>query len=143
MDPTPRSLDDAPGRMTGMALNEGDQEKVPPELTATDCYERIWLWHRANGAEKATKRQLSSNNMRQYLALLPELPTDSDAEPEDIDFLFREVLNGTFEWSYHEEDSRGIKMAAYAFHGVEKQHHGDMGQLAYSAARSSLNDLKS
>ena len=50
---------------------------------------------------------------------------------------------GTFEWSYREEDTDGIKMAEYAIHGVEKQHHGDMTALGAGAAESTLNRLKS
>jgi hypothetical protein len=125
-----------------MGLNEGDQDNVPPELIARDCYERIWAWHRTSGEDEAQKQGLAPDHMEKYLAILVELPPDSDATFEDMDFLFREVLNGTFEWSYHQEDSHGIKMAAYAFHAIDKQHQGDMAALEDSAANSTLTRLK-
>jgi hypothetical protein len=43
------------------------------------------------------------------------------------------------EQSYHEEDEHGIKLAAYAFHGVEQGRYGDIGALAEVASTSSLN----
>jgi hypothetical protein len=121
-----------------MALDPSDQEKVPPDLSARDCYERIWGWHRTHGADEAQKVMLAPDHMNLYLAILPELPTVQDALSEDMDFLFKEVLNGSFEWSYQIEDDHGVKMAAYAFHAVDKEHHGDMAALEDSAAASTL-----
>lgn len=57
-----------------MGLNLGDQEKVPADLTARDCYERIWEWHRAHGETVASER-LDGPGLDRYLAILPELPT--------------------------------------------------------------------
>lgn len=124
-----------------MGLNLGDQEKVPADLTARDCYERIWEWHRAHG-ETVVSERLDDPALDRYLAILPELPTVQDASNEDLAFLFHEVLTGTFEWSYHEEDSQGIKMAAYAFHAVDNSYDGDLSAVADAASRSELIRLK-
>jgi hypothetical protein len=125
-----------------MGLADGDLEKVPPELTAHDCYDRIWKWHRTFGEQEARRRELPPDDRDRYLGILAELPTDTDALPEDVDFLFFEVLTGEFEWSYHVEDSDGVKMAAYAEHGAEKNHGNDWAALGKSAKRSALNRLK-
>lgn len=128
--------------MVAMALDPSDQEKVPPDLSARDCYERILSWHETNGEAAARKANLRSDHLATYLAILPELPTVQDATLEDMAFLFREVLVGTFEWSYQIEDDHGIKLAAYAFHAVKDQHGGEMPALEDAAAESPLNRLK-
>jgi hypothetical protein len=125
-----------------MGLNLEDQEKVPADLTARDSYERIWEWHRAHGETVASER-LDGPALDRYLAILPELPTVQDASDEDLAFLLHEVLTGTFEWSYHEEDGQGIKIAAYAFHAVDTSYGGDLSAVANAASRSELTRLKS
>ena len=39
-----------------------------------------------------------------------------------MDFIFREVLMGLMEWSCHDEDEFGIKMAAYAHFAINKKY---------------------
>ncbi len=125
-----------------MALEPGDTEKVPPDLTARDCYERIWSWHRTKGDAEASQQGLASDHLALYRSILVELPTETDATLEDRAFLFKEVLNGSFEWSYQIEDDHGIKIAAYAFRGLELQHGGEMPALNDAAAESLLSRLK-
>ena len=124
-----------------MGLNLGDQEKVPDDLTARDCYERIWEWHRAHGETIAPER-LDGPALDRYLAILPKLPTEQDASEDDLAFLVNEVLTGTFEWSYHEDDGHGIKMAAYAFHAVDKAYGGNIAAVMEAATQSVLTRLK-
>ena len=53
-----------------------------------------------------------------YLSALVELLTEQDPTPDDMASLFWEINSGVFEWSFHDEDEYGIKMAAYAQHGA-------------------------
>jgi len=132
-----------------MPLEDGDLEKVPSDLTARESYARICAWHRSNGAQQVQEREkefknlgLPTNSVTSYLRILAELPTDVEASDADMDFVFDEVVTSTFEWSYHCEDERGIKMAAYAFHAIDKRYEGSLEATAASARESKLAHLK-
>jgi len=45
-----------------------------------------------------------------------------------MDFIFREVLMGLMEWSCHDEDEFGIKMAAYAHFAINKKYGNPQSQ---------------
>jgi hypothetical protein len=131
-----------PYSLGGMASDPGDAPTVPPELTVADCYERIVAWHRTTGDRLADER-LAAEWLPVYRAILAGLPEVGDASPADVAFLFKEVLNGTFEWAYNEKDENGIPMAAYAEHGIGKAGIGDMNAVAELASTSRLASLNS
>jgi hypothetical protein len=124
-----------------MALDPADQAKVPAELTVEESYERIRTWHRTTGDRLADER-LAAEWLLVYRAILAALPDAGDAAPADVAFLFREVLNGTFEWACHDEDENDVPMAAYAEHGIAKAGIGDMNAVSELAGTSSLQQLK-
>jgi len=104
-----------------MGLYKGELEKVQENFGERDCYERIYKWYMSYRLDRVLKRDkigrkidvqdiLAYRNLRHALAIFsPDI-----ASQEDMDFIFREVIAGLMEWSYHEEDEFGIKMAAYA-----------------------------
>ncbi|RZN37194.1 MAG: hypothetical protein EFT35_06790 [Methanophagales archaeon ANME-1-THS] len=57
-----------------------------------------------------------------YLDLVDALPSPKKATQEDMDFVFGEVISMLMEWSYHEADEYGIKIAAYAHFALDKQY---------------------
>lgn len=97
------------------------------EMTATECYSHILEWHRKEGTRMVRERMAKgagdptrhSDWDSRYLAILGKLPSPSDANPEDMALLFREVISGSFEWAYHQSDSHGIEIHEYAHRGRE------------------------
>jgi len=118
-----------------MGLYKGDLEKVPENFSVRDCYERIYRWHMKYGLDRALKPDeigrrinvedfLAYRNLKHALAIFsPDI-----ASQEDMDFIFREILIGLMEWSYHEEDEFGIKMAAYAQFAINKKYGNSQSQ---------------
>ena len=91
-----------------MGLYKGDLEKVPENFSVRDCYERIYRWHMKYGLDRALKPDeigrrisvedfLAYRNLRKALAMF----SPDTASQEDMDLIFREVLMGLMEWSYH------------------------------------------
>lgn len=60
-----------------------------------------------------------------YLDLVDALPSPKKATQEDMDFVFSAVISALMEWSYHETDEYGIKIAAYAHFALNKQYAKD------------------
>jgi len=118
-----------------MGLYKGDLEKVPENFSIKDCYERIYRWHMSDGLDRVLKRDkmgrkidvedfLACRNLRLALAIFsPDI-----ASQKDMDFIFREVIGGLMEWSYHEEYEFGIKMAAYAQFAINKKYGNSQNQ---------------
>lgn len=106
-----------------MGLNPGDLEKVPKEMSVKECYERIYNWHKKYGKRKVKKRYERDNAYdKAYLGLVDVLPSANKASEEDMNFVFDNVISMLMEWSYHEEDEYGIKIAAYAHFAANKQY---------------------
>jgi hypothetical protein len=116
--------------------------EVPSALSARACYERILAWHRTAGEQEARKRIQTQKYLATYLRVLAALPPINSASEEDLDFLFVEVLTSTFEWSYSDEDSYGIKIANYARHAVDSRYASGLEQAREVAQGSALNSLK-
>jgi len=106
-----------------MGLYKGDLEKVPENFSIKDCYERIYRWHMSDGLDRILKgRKVDRDYFASYAMLRFRLPPPGSVSQEDMDFIFREVLMGLMEWSYHEEDEFGIKMAAYAEFAINRKY---------------------
>ena len=106
-----------------MALNPGDLEKVPKEMSVKECYERIYNWHKKYGETRVREKYEHDDAYSQaYLDLLNTLTLPDKATQNDMDFVFGEVISMLMEWSYHEEDEYGIKIAAYAHFALNKQY---------------------
>ena len=111
-----------------MGLYKGELEKAQENFSVRDCYERIYKWYMSYRLDRVLKRDkigrkidvqdiLAYRNLRHALAIFsPDI-----ASQEDMDFIFRKVIAGLMEWSYHEEDEFGIKMAAYAQFAINKK----------------------
>jgi len=97
-----------------MGLLPGDLEKVSKDMSVKECYVRIYTWHKKYGKKKIKEKQLQEAHAKRYSKLLDDLPTPQKATESDMNFVFGEVIYGLMEWSYHEEDAFGIKIAAYA-----------------------------
>lgn len=106
-----------------MGLNPGDLEKVPREMSTKECYERIYDWHKKYG-KKRVKEKYGRDDAysRAYLDLIGKLPPPAKATQADMDFIFGEVISMLMEWSYHEEDEHGVKIAAYAHFALNKKY---------------------
>jgi hypothetical protein len=106
-----------------MALNPGDLEKVPKGMSVKECYERIYNWHKKYGKTRVKERYGRDDAYSEaYLDLLNILTSLDKATQNDMDFVFGEVISMLMEWSYHEEDEYGIKIAAYAHFALNKQY---------------------
>jgi len=112
-----------------MGLYKGDLEKVPENFSVRDCYERIYRWHMKYGLDEILKpdsigRRVNAEDLLAYrnLRLALAMFSPDTASQEDMDFIFREVLKGLMEWSYHREDEFGIKMGAYAHFAINKKY---------------------
>jgi hypothetical protein len=126
-----------------MGLNEGDLEKVPENFSIKECYERIYKWHMSLGLERISERdgirRLDEEYILAYRNLiraLAQFPPDI-ASQEDTDFIFREVIMGLMEWSYHKEDEFGIKMGAYAHFAINKKYGNLQNQKFQKSYRES------
>lgn len=97
-----------------MGLLKGDLEKVPRNMSVEECYKRIYQWHKRNGKKKMNEKQLQGTYSKRYLKLLNGLPKPETASKSDMNSVFGEVIWGLMEWAFHEEDTYGIKIAAYA-----------------------------
>lgn len=108
-----------------MGLLPGDLEKVPENFSRKDCYRRIYEWHKKFGRQKIKEKYKRENAYsKAYLDLLEKLPHPEDVSDECMDFIFGEVIYMLMEWSYHETDEYGIKMAAYAHFAINKKYSG-------------------
>ena len=122
-----------------MALLAGDLEKVPPELTMRECYQRIYEWHKRYGVTQIRTRYARDDAYsRIYAELVKCLPVPPVASDTDMAFVFGEVIYMLMEWAYHEEDDKGIKMAAYAHFAVNNWFGGSLEQLRDQAQKSRL-----
>ena len=112
------------GRGVRMGLLPGDLEKVPQNLSIRDCYKRIYEWHKKYGRQRlVVKREIKDAYSKAYLALLEKLPHPDEVSESCMNFIFGEV-NMLMEWSYHEQDEHGIKMAAYAHFAISRRYKG-------------------
>ena len=126
-----------------MGLNEGDLEKILDNFSIKECYERIYKWHMSYGLERILERNelrrldekdiLAYRYLRFTLALFPP----DNVSQEDMDFIFREVIMGLMEWSYHKEDEFGIKMGAYAHFAINKKYGNLQNQKFQKSYRES------
>jgi len=107
-----------------MGLSTEDLVKVPKGMSVRECYERIYNWHKKYGESRLKEKYRRDNAYsRAYLRLLDFLPLPNKASDEDMDFIFGEVISNLMEWSYHEEDDYGIKIAAYAHFALNKKYN--------------------
>jgi len=128
-----------------MGLYKGDLEKVPENFSVRDCYERIYKWHMSYRLDRALKpdkigRRINAEDLLAYrnLRLAFHGFSPDVASQEDMDFIFREVITGLMEWSYHEEDEFGIKMGAYAHFAINKKY----GNLQNQEFKKSYRESK-
>lgn len=105
-----------------MGLSQYDLEKVPKDLTVKDCYKRIYQWHKMYGEEKIQHKNVAIDYKNAYLAFLTRIPDPANVSREDMNLVFDEVITMLLEWSYHEPDEYGIKIAAYAHRAIEIQY---------------------
>ncbi|MEO0116832.1 MAG: hypothetical protein ABIK97_04725 [candidate division WOR-3 bacterium] len=106
-----------------MGLNPEDLAKVPKWMGEKECYKRIYDWHKKYGKRRIEEKHgFDYAYSKAYLDFVDAIPSPSNATQEDMDFVFAEVIAGLMEWSYHEEDGNGIKMAAYAHFALNKKY---------------------
>lgn len=121
-----------------MGLNPGDLEKIPKEMSVKECYERIYNWHKKYGKRRVNEKYGQHDAYsKAYLDLVDALPPPNEATQEDINFVFGEVISMLMEWSYHEEDEYGIKIAAYAHFALNKQFREGFGSEEFRRSRES------
>lgn len=120
-----------------MGLSSDHLSLVPQSMDIKDCYERIYTWHKKNGRKKIIEKEnLESSYSKKYLALLDKLPLPKSITREDMDYIFSQVIWGDLEWAYHEKDSFGIKLAAYAHYAINKV-YGGLGSDDFSKSLKS------
>ncbi len=119
-----------------MGLNPGDLEKVPKEMSVKECYERVYNWHKKYGRTRVKEKYgCDDAYSRAYLDLMDALPLPNKVTQEDMDFVFGEVISMLMEWSYHEEDEYGIKIAAYAHFSLNKQYANGFSDEEFRKSR--------
>jgi hypothetical protein len=108
-----------------MGLLTEELEKVPKNFTRRDCYRRIYEWHKKFGEQRIKEKyQREDAYSRAYGDLIKELPHPDEISEECMDFIFGEVIYMLMEWSYHEVDEFGIKIAAYAHFAINQKYEG-------------------
>ncbi len=108
-----------------MGLMPGDLEKVPKNFSRRDCYRRIYEWHKEFGEQRLKEKyQREDAYSKAYLDLLKELPHPDMVSEECMDFIFGEVIYMLMEWSYHEVEKFGFKIAAYAHFAIDQKYDG-------------------
>lgn len=108
-----------------MGLNKDDLLKIKSEnLSEKECYQRIYDWYKTEGLKKALLLETSVYNQTS-IVLMKQLPEPENANSNDQDFVFMQVLNGFLENGFHQEDSFDIKMAAYAEFAFQKKYFVD------------------
>lgn len=128
-----------------MGLLPGDLEKVPQNFSIRDCYKRIYEWHKKYGKQrlivKQGKRGIKDAYSRGYLALLEKLHHPDEISKSCMDFVFNEVICMLMEWSYHQQDEHGIKMAAYAHFAINKRYEG-IGDKKFRQSKEKCSSYK-
>lgn len=115
-----------------MGLYLEDIAKVPANLTFKQCYQRIYNWHKQNGQKTLfSLRDPDEIYCQRYQQLMKLLPSTRRATKEDIAYIFQQVIMRFMEWSYHKEDEYGIKIAAYAHHGISKEYPKGLGDKQF------------
>jgi hypothetical protein len=128
-----------------MGLEPSDLAKVPAGVGRRELYGKVVSWHRDYGSVAIRVEYGGEPDGRYpegYLKLLSRLPADLVADEADIDYVFLQVLSGLMEWSYHQTDPAGVKMAAYATAGVQARYRKGYHDTDFhaNAGRSFLND---
>ena len=99
-----------------MGLSSGDKASATG-LDMPTCYERVRLWLSEHGQECVV--DATPEGKRRFLGLVTRTLPWAETSAADRRFLMHEVIAGGLEYAYHKTDSQGIKMAAYAYTGLE------------------------
>jgi hypothetical protein len=100
-------------------------------LDMLTCYERIRFWLLEHGQECVV--DATPEGKRRFLGLVTRTLPWAETSAADRRYVMHEVIAGGLEYAYHETDSHGIKMAAYAFTGLESD-GAPWGSAALSAS---------
>ncbi|MFH1248766.1 MAG: hypothetical protein V1660_01295 [archaeon] len=104
-----------------MALEAGDLEMIPEDLTIEDCYESVHNWHRKNWKTAIREQsETDQKSLMEYLSYFDSLKPVMSANKEDMKRLFNEIISGLMQWSYHKKDKYNIKLGAYAEFALQK-----------------------
>jgi hypothetical protein len=112
-----------------MGLLKGDLKKVPKDMSIEGCYRRIYHWHKRNGKKRMKYEQHKDAHTERYFKLLDGLPEPETASKADMNSVFCEVIYGLMEWSFHQEDEYGIKIAAYAIFARDQMKESEKRQI--------------
>jgi len=106
------------------------------QLSAGECYERLWNYFSAN--RPFVQRKLSaSSDSETALRLLAHLPKPADATDADRDVLFVDVLSGWFEALYTQQDDHGVALHQYARQGLRRHPNGLHDDACAASRRTS------
>ena len=94
-----------------------NEDKKATGLDMPTCYERVRLWLSEHGQECIV--DATPKGKQRFLGLVTQTLPGAEASVADRRSLMHEVIAGGLEYAYHKTDSHGIKMAAYAFTGLE------------------------
>ena len=122
-----------------MGLEPGDIDQVPLGLSIEDYYDRIIGWYKASKdfILKKTGRPKNDSYVECYRALIRAAPARGAVHSADIALVCKEVVTGLMEWAYHEKDSHGVKMAAYAYYVLESFFDGPGGETTRASIQQS------
>jgi hypothetical protein len=102
------------------------------DIDVATCYSRIVDWVR-NYARKELERRDALPEATKVLELVERLPLPDEAKPEDMNFVFGEVLFGQFEWFFGQKDTYEVALNQYAKHAIELQYSG-LGDEPFGAS---------
>jgi hypothetical protein len=107
-----------------MGLQQFEIDSVPREYDLNDCYRAIYSFvmdyipqwknkiHEVQTNRETSERLLAGAKFN--LRLCEQLPAPDQATTKDMDYVAGQVIYGKFEGFYHEQNTNGIKVAAYA-----------------------------
>jgi hypothetical protein len=125
-----------------MGLSKEDFKKIPKDLDEKTCYKRIRRWVMDNGLNYL-ERSVSKTRYYFLENLIKKIPDFKNSSSDDRDYLFASVIAGNLEWSYHQIDSKNIKMAAYAKLARKIKYGKDKySDLYKNAKKSFMNSIE-
>ena len=106
------------------------------QLSAGECYERLWTYFSAN-RPFAQRKLGQGSDPETALRLLAHLPKPADATDADRDVLFVDVLSGWFEALYTQKDDHGVALQDYARQGLRRHPNGLHDDACAASCRTS------
>ncbi len=127
--------------------------------SSEECYTNIFNYHKGIGIKTASvlKREseedaelLPLNYQKKtkamfdsYFAIVGNFPSPAQASTADQDFVFLEIMIGSFSWSSECFDENGIRLIDYVKYALQKRYSNDQSDKLENYERASKNAANS